>query len=123
MILIVLLVSQHVDAIEIRLTDLMWSFRGALLQNYPTPGARFLRDVLRPDGGAFFRRFFVKPAPPYKLSTGAVIDDVAGNSQLHLFSKNPTCGGRRDRWREADFVPELSRLLCFFVGVIISHCL
>src|SRR6266478_5621507 len=48
MILIVLFVTEHVDAIEIRLVEFVRLLRRTPLQNHPTARSRFLRYVFGP---------------------------------------------------------------------------
>src|SRR6185503_1155740 len=107
-----LVVTEHINAIEIRLIQRMRLIRTALLKNQPTARLGFTAAI-------FLRRrvivfwIAIQPLPCNKLSSRSIEDDVAWHREFDLLSINPSCWCWRDlRW-QSHLIPKFVCLLGF----------
>src|SRR5215203_4094579 len=106
MFLVTLVVTKHVDTIEVRLVEPMLFIRAALLEYQPA--SRFCFAA-----GVFVSRVLtlaIELLPGHKLTPRAIENNIARHRKLDLFSINPTSRRRRCCRRKSHFVPELIRL-------------
>src|SRR5215213_865054 len=111
MFLVALVVTEHVDTIEVRLVERVLLAGTALLENQPTSRPRFTRGVLVRRALVF--AVAVEALPADKLASRAVEDDVTGNRKLDLFAIDPAGRRRRRRRVKSHLVP---KFVCFFFG-------
>src|SRR5262249_14590405 len=118
MLLIALVVSKHINTVEIRLVNSMRLIRTALLEYQPASRFRVTPDIFITRCPLFV--LAIQTLPRHKLPPSAIKNDVAGNRELHLLAVDPTGRrGRRRRW-QSHLVPELIRLLWFLIVVLLS---
>src|SRR5260370_40017915 len=103
-----LLVTKHINAIEVRLVQLVWlALRRTLFQYHPTPRPSLLCHIFGLCGWTLVACVLVEPSPRNKITTSSVVDNIARNRQLELLSNNPSFGRMRYLWRQSHLVPEL----------------
>src|SRR6185503_18721224 len=113
MLLIALVVSKHINAIEIRFVDSVRRIRTTLLEYQPASGFCFASCILVGRTLALA----VESLPRHKLASRAIKNNVTRHRELNLFSINPTSRRRRRCRRQPHFVPELVR---FFRLVLVT---
>ena len=85
MLLIAFVVTEHVNAIEVRLVNSLLPVRTAFFEYQPASRLSFTRTVLVGIGVLVA----VETLPRNKLASGAIEDDIARHRELNLFAVDP----------------------------------
>src|SRR4030095_910020 len=108
-LLIPLVVTKHIDAIEVWFVERVWLIGTALFENQPTSWLRFASSVFVTGSTRLFN-LTIQTLPGHKLSTRTIENNVARYSQFNLLAVDPARGCRRSGCRKSHLVPEL---VCF----------